>query len=212
MKSVGRNRLRLEFGLLYVVLPCGFALLALGDLIWYALPVMAAAAVILLSFTPGFRWRALLYFGAGDLATPLLLFSAALTPVAIALPLLLRPEAFFWIPRHNPELWILILAFYPFLSALPQELMYRALFFERYGALFPGRREAIVANGACFALAHLFLWNLPALLLSLAGGCAFAWAYRERRAFGLAWLMHAIAGGLLFTTGAGVFFYHGAAG
>ncbi len=204
-------RLRAEFATLYVALPVAFAWYAPPDAIWASMAAMLVLAAALLACTPGFRWR-VLWQGRGDMLKPTLAFSLLLAPVAVLLPLLLRPEAMFWLPRHQPELWLAILLLYPLISAFPQELAYRALFFERYGSLFPGRAVALLANGFVFGLAHLFLWNLPAVLLSAAGGVAFAWAYRERGSFPLAWLLHAVAGGALFTTGAGAFLYHGAVG
>ena len=114
------------------------------------------------------------------------------------------------LPRHDERLWIVILCFYPFVSALPQEIVFRALFFGRYGGLFPGPRVAIAANAGAFSLAHLFYWNWPAVILTLFGGALFAWAYREKKSFLFAWLMHALAGQIVFTTGLGIFFFHGA--
>ena len=75
---------------------------------------------------------------------------------------------------------------YPLLSALPQELVFRPLFFRRYGHLFPDGRIALLANGALFGLAHLMFWNWPAVLLSTAGGLIFAHAYARRGSFALA--------------------------
>lgn len=209
---IPRARLRAEFAALYIALPAAFAFLVPPDGFWAALAVMFVLAWALLARTPGFRWRSLRPRDGGGLLAPTLAFCAALLPVSAALPLLLRPEAFLWLPRQQPVLWLAILALYPLLSALPQELAYRALFFERYSSLFPNRHAALLANGLAFGFAHLFLWNLPAVLLSAAGGMVFAWAYRERGSFALAWLLHSLAGAALFTSGAGAFFYHGAVG
>ena len=41
------------------------------------------------------------------------------------------------LPRRATGLWLAILLLYPVLSALPQELIFRALFFRRYRRLFP---------------------------------------------------------------------------
>lgn len=205
------TRLRAEFVTLYVALPVAFAWLVPPDGIWASLLVMLVVSAVLLACTSSFQWR-FLWRGRGGLLAPTLALSLLLAPVAVMLPLLLRPDALFWLPYHRPGLWLAILLLYPLVSALPQELAYRALFFERYGSLFPSRSAALLANGLVFGLAHLFLWNLPAILLSVAGGVAFAWAYRERGSFPLAWLLHSLAGAMLFTTGAGAFLYHGTVG
>lgn len=206
------TRLWVEFAALYFALPLAFALLVPTGHFWSALAVMLAVATLLLALTPGYRWRSLWRGGTRGLLLPAAGFAVLLAPAAVALPLLLRPETLFWLPLRQPMLWLAIMVLYPLLSAFPQELAFRALFFERYGCLLPNRTKALLTNGFVFGLAHLFLWNLPAILFSALGGVVFAWAYRERGSFLLAWLLHSLAGAALFTTGAGVFFYHGAVG
>ena len=122
------------------------------------------------------------------------------------------PDQLLILPRERTELWLTILVLYPLLSAIPQELFYRALFFERYGRLFPGRPWAIAVNAGCFGLAHLFFANWPAVLLATAGGAVFAWAYAEKRSFVFACVLHSIGGLIVFTAGLGLLFYHGAVG
>jgi len=116
------------------------------------------------------------------------------------------------LPRRAPGLWLAILALYPLLSALPQELIFRVLLFRRYRRLFAGERAAVAASAVTFALAHLLFWNWVALALSLAGGAIFARAYLGRGGFALAVVLHAVCGWLIFTSGLGIFFYHGAVG
>ncbi len=203
------SRLWTEFALIFVATPLIMALGLPPGLIWSGLAGMLVVAVILLSRSDGFSWRSLLArpFVADWFA--LALFVALTVAVALGLVLWLRPGALFMLPLHDERLWIVILIFYPFVSALPQEIVFRALFFGRYGALFPGRHAAIAANAGAFSLAHLFYWNWPAVVLTLVGGAVFAWAYREKGSFLFAWLMHALAGQIVFTTGLGVFFFHG---
>ena len=201
-----------EFTILYVLFPVVFALALPPDAIWLVLLPLTAVTLILLARTSGFDWRHLRVGGLAGQLPVILGFSAAALVVSLAVTLLLRPEALFWLPRNDPKLWLLVMVLYPLLSVLPQELAWRVLFFTRYGGLFPNRRLAYAVNGACFALAHLFLWNAPALLLSGLGGIAFAMAYHGRGSFALACILHMLAGQILFTVGAGVFFYHGAVG
>jgi membrane protease YdiL (CAAX protease family) len=104
----------------------------------------------------------------------------------------------------------MILTLYPLLSALPQELVFRPLFFRRYGALFPGTAAAVACNALVFGLAHLMFWNWVALALTVAGGLIFARAYLGRGGFAMAVVLHAVCGAIIFTSGLGTFFYHGA--
>lgn len=39
-----------------------------------------------------------------------------------------EPELLLSFPRHRPGLWLAVMGLYPFLSALPQELIYRVFF------------------------------------------------------------------------------------
>lgn len=203
-------RLWAEFAAIFMALPLVMALGLPPALIWSGLAAMLVVAVILLSLSEGFAWRSLV---APPIVADWRVFLAFLVltvAVSIGFVLWLRPHALFMLPLHNERLWIIILCFYPVVSALPQEIVFRALFFGRYGSLFSSAPVAIAANAGAFSLAHLFYWNWPAVILTALGGAVFAWAYLERRAFLFAWLMHAIAGQIVFTTGLGVFFYHGA--
>jgi hypothetical protein len=69
---------------------------------------------------------------------------------------------------------------------------------------------AVGVNAAVFALAHLMFWNWVAVGLCLAGGVIFALGYLGRGGFAQALVLHALAGAIVFTSGLGTFFYHGA--
>jgi membrane protease YdiL (CAAX protease family) len=99
---------------------------------------------------------------------------------------------------------------YPWFSALPQEIVYRPLFFRRYAAILPaGVWPGIVLNAALFSLAHLMYWSWIVAAMTFTGGLAFAWAYRAARSFPMAVLLHAVAGWIVFGAGLGVYFYSG---
>lgn len=204
------RRLWPEFGAIFVALPLVMALGLPPVMIWSGLAAMLVGAVLLLCISEGFSWRSLLARPIIPDWTELAVFVATTTIAAVGLVMWLRPSAILFLPRYNVELWILILCAYPFVSALPQEIVFRALFFGRYGRLFPNRLTAIATNAAVFSLAHLFYWNWPAVILTAFGGAIFAWAYAVRGSFRYAWLLHALAGQIIFTTGLGVFFFHGA--
>ena len=71
---------------------------------------------------------------------------------------------------------------------------------------------AVAASAFVFALAHLLFWNWVALALTFAGGLIFARGYLGRGSFALAVVLHAVCGWVIFTSGLGSFFYHGAVG
>ena len=209
---IGARRLRLaaEFAALFIGLPVLMVFAFSPDMVWGVVAAMTLGGGALLSLTPGFRWRSLI---EGPLVADWRIFLAFVLLTAVICWMLvawLLPYRLLSLPQNAFRLWVLIMLLYPLVSALPQELVFRALFFGRYGSLFPDRRLAILANAGCFALAHLFFANWLAVTMAFAGGAIFAWVYLEKRSFGFAWLLHAIAGQIIFTSGLGVFFYHGA--
>mgnify|MGYP006280139507 CR=1 FL=1 len=207
-----RAALRLEFAALFLGAPllmaAFFGSYSLFAVIW----LLAGVALALLALTPGWRWRDLLR-GPVLAEWPLILGFSLLSGATIAaLVWWITPASFLAMPRWRPELWLLIMIAYPALSALPQELIFRTLFFERYGQLFPSKWTAILANGALFGLGHLFYMNPITIGSTAIGGAVIGWAYLRGRSTALAWILHAISGQLIFTLGLGRFFYSGAVG
>lgn len=201
-----------EFLALFVAAP-----VALAFLIGAAPPIallmgFVVLALWLLARTPGFRMREL-WRGPVLAEWPIVLgFTLLTTLVVAALALWLVPGRFLEIFRYRPELWLLIMAAYPLFSALPQEIIFRTLFFRRYARLFPHRHVALVINALVFGLAHLFFLHPVTLVLAVLGGAVFAWTYLRNGSTLLAVVLHSIAGQLIFTSGLGIYFYHGAVG
>ncbi len=210
-ERLGAGRL-VEFVSLYFGVPLVMATLLPPGALWPTLGVMTAIAAVLLIRTPGFR-MAELAEGLDTIDWRVVgLVTLAVALVVGGLVWLLVPAQALALPVRSPRLWLAILGLYPFLSALPQELIFRALFFRRYGTLFANRRIALAVNGALFSFAHLLFWNWVAILLCFAGGIVFGRAYLSRGGFPQAIVLHALSGWIVFTFGLGVYFYHGAVG
>lgn len=198
----------IEFAALFLLMPVLIAIFLPPRMMFAALFLFSLLGLVLLAISGDFDWRSL---GAGWRNLPFR--DAALMGLAIILfgAVLLgltRPEALFMPLRTRPQFLLMIAVLYPILSALPQELLFRALFFHRYGALMPSDRVAMLVNAGVFAFAHLLYWNPVTLLLTAIGGWLFARAYLTR-GFAAAWFMHAIAGNLVFAAGLGMHFYSG---
>lgn len=119
------------------------------------------------------------------------------------------PTRFLAFPRQSPGTWTLVMLLYPVLAALPQEVIFRALFFARYGGLFPNPIALVACNGLSFGLAHLVYGNWTAVALSALGGWLFAYRYHRTRSLLAVGLEHGLWGDLLFTLGIGWYFYSG---
>jgi len=138
-----------------------------------------------------------------------------LTRFAIGAPALLLgtalfyPELLFYLPRYRPKLWALIMCLYPLLSVYPQELLYRAFFRQRFGAVFRSAPAFLTANAIAFGWLHIIFQHPLAVILTVLGGFLFADTYRRTCSLRLVCLEHALYGDLLFTIGLGAFFYHG---
>jgi hypothetical protein len=117
---------------------------------------------------------------------------------------------FLSLPRRAPPFWAIIMVFYPIVSAFPQELIYRTLFFHRFGTLFGNRRVlAAAVNGALFGFAHIMFGSWISVVLSALLGFVIAWRYARARSFWGAWFEHALYGDLVFTVGLGRYFFTG---
>jgi len=205
-----RSRLWIEFAVLFVIVPV--AHVGFFDTFGPFVPLAAVFIIsaILLALTPGFRWREIIDCRGLHRHLPMIAVLIALcTAVTFGLTLLMIPERFLSFPRFSFDRYLIVISLYPFLSVLGQEVAYRLLFYRRYGELFPNRTAGILVSAFIFALAHAFYMNWVAVILSFASGIFFAWAYERTRSFMLVWILHSLAGQVLFTSGLGIFFYHG---
>lgn len=139
----------------------------------------------------------------------ILLRAAAAAAVIAPLVLWLEPSRFL-APLSEPPAHLLgRLVLYALVSAWPQEVLYRLLFFHRYAALFPGRGALVAASGLAFGVLHVVFPNALAPILSLPAGLALARTYRGTGSIGPIWLEHTLYGVLIFTLGLGGYFSGG---
>lgn len=123
--------------------------------------------------------------------------------------LIIQPENLFVFLKEQPIVWAMVLLLYPFLSALPQEFLYREFFFVRYKELFKKDWILVYMSAISFSFLHIVYDNPWALILSLAGGFMFARTYLKTRSLFWVSVEHAIYGALVFTIGLGNYFYEG---
>ena len=176
--------------------------------------VLCAYAVFWLTRSSDFSWRRL-WEGVG---WPKERRRAALGRFLVFAPLLLvstwlfDPETLFRFPRERPLFWAAVMILYPLLSVVPQELMCRTFFFERYAALFARPTALIAVNAFLFGFVHIVFNNWFAPVLSALGGVLFAMSYGEHRSLKRVTIEHAAYGCLVFTLGLGWYFFRPAWG
>jgi len=211
--TIRRVRLMLEVTLLFVLMPFAMAFAVHTyrvPLLLLLQPVLIAFVLYLLwdptfslrrELTRGFSWRTL-----AAILTLVPLVGAAM----VAGVWMTYPGDLLSFPTYSPRLWLMVMIFYPLLSALPQEFVYRTFFFHRYSPLFRDRRWlAITVNGALFGFAHVIFGSLVSVVLSAALGLLLAWRYDRTRSVWAVWLEHSLYGQLAFTIGLGRYFFTG---
>jgi membrane protease YdiL (CAAX protease family) len=208
----------IELLLLFILFPV--ALFLWGDrmAIFLSLWGFALYALLRMHFMPGFSWRNL-WQGQGwsSDAKRAALIRFAIAALLLFLLVLVLPLAhLFQFPRERPVMWLIVMLVYPFLSALPQEIIYRSFFFRAYGGKGPDHSNYsyysggfLALNAVLFGFSHL-PFNPVAMGLSAVGGFLFAYSYRLHRSLKWALIEHAAYGCLVFTLGLGVYFYLGA--
>ncbi|WP_245815195.1 CPBP family intramembrane glutamic endopeptidase [Shimia gijangensis] len=174
-----------------------------------ALFALTAIGLILLHATDGFHWRDLRYGWRKINWWMVLKFTAMMLALCLVVILIFAPDQMFNILKRDPRLMLMIFTLYPLVSALPQEIVFRPLFFRRYGEILPSGQAALVLNAAIFSMAHLMYWSWIVAAMTFAGGLVFAWAYEKQQNFPLAVVLHGIAGNLIFLAGLGIYFYSG---
>ena len=72
---------------------------------------------------------------------------------------------------------VLVILIYPFLSVIPQEIVYRVFFFQRY---FPDKRSfnfLTLLNMIVFSYGHIVFNNVHAILITVIVSPVFTYAY-----------------------------------
>ena len=127
--------------------------------------------------------------------------------VLVGIIWILHPDRVFAFPSERPIMWMVVMLLYPFLSALPQEFIFRTFFFHRYGELLTLKYGTILASSAAFSFLHIVYDNWWAVGLSFLGGLLFSITYYRTKSLYWVTVEHALYGCLVFTLGMGNYFY-----
>lgn len=135
---------------------------------------------------------------------PFLIFAA----IATAATYRWARRDLFTLVRKRPALWAVVMVGYPVLSVYPQGIVFRAFFFDRYRAVFPGAWLLILMSAVAFTYIHIIFRNWIAVALSALGGLLFAARYVETGSLFVSCVEHALYGCWLFTVGLGRWFFY----
>lgn len=207
------SRHAVEFAALFLVLPVALAWARLrGGVDVPVIPTLVALAALigLLQWRdPTFSFRDAMRPRIDRRVLRAILLRAAPGGIAlVGVALWLSPDELLAFPRERTRLWALVMVFYPLLSVLPQEFLYRVFLFHRYRGLFPERALPAV-SAAVFGLAHLLFGHWISVALTTVGGLLFATTYARTRCVWTASIEHAVYGQMVFTVGLGRYFYGG---
>ena len=211
-----RIRLLLELGGIFLLAP---VLIRFAIFDWrIPLPVvlqpLLLGLIVYLLWDPTFRLKSELNSGfpLAELVSIAIVFVAVGGLIAVVVAMHL-PEQFLRLPAERPRMWALIMVFYPLMSVIPQELIYRTFFFHRYGPLFGDARwMAITVNGLLFGFAHIIFGSYVSITLTALLGFLVAWRYERTGSFWGAWLEHSLYGCLIFSIGLSRYFFTGVSG
>jgi membrane protease YdiL (CAAX protease family) len=121
--------------------------------------------------------------------------------------LIFEPEKLLILPRSRLLLWVIIMIFYPIWSAYPQELIYRAFYFHRYGFLFKKKKVKILINALLFSFMHIIFNNWIAIVATFLAGLMFASTYLKSKSLMVVAIEHLLYGNFIYTIGLGNYFY-----
>jgi hypothetical protein len=199
---------------LYVVMPVVMAWAvvrfsyrrAMAPLLW----VVAALAVALLLQDPTYDRGTLFRLPLGHpYARVAALRFFVFAPLLLAFGRWLTPGEFLWFARRRPALWLAFAVLYPALSVVPQGILFRVFFLQRFGVLFESGPALLVAGALVFSLGHVIYRNVPALVITAVGGALFLDTYVHTQSMLLAAAEHGAYGIVAFTAGLGKFLYLG---
>ena len=136
----------------------------------------------------------------------IIIFSLIFLSLSFLYVILVDKDLLFIFPKTNFELWLLVILIYPFLSVIPQEIVYRVFFFQRY---FPNERSfyfLTLLNMIVFSYGHIVFNNVHAILITAIVSPIFTYAYLKKSFFTCV-ILHALGGQIIFTLGLGKYFF-----
>ncbi len=208
MVNTLKKKLVIEFLIIYCLIPLivisiNFFFSEQKIFVFLPLFLVFFLSLYLLKKTPSFSFESLKKKTEWNF---FFLISLIFIVSAFSYTIILDSNLLFNLPKNYFFLWVAVMLLYPIFSVIPQEIIFRVLFFERYSCLFKDQFLYLVLNSIIFAYIHLVFQNFHAFFITLITSPIFAYAYLNK-SFKTCLLVHTIGGQLVFTYGLGKFFY-----
>ena len=194
---------KLEFFVIFFILPSAIFFLDSSIIVFLTLYLVFTLSIVILYFDKSFSFTSLRKKVDWKF---IIIFSLIFFSLSFFYVILVDKDLLFIFPKTNFELWLLVILIYPFLSVIPQEIVYRVFFFQRY---FPNERSfyfLTLLNMIVFSYGHIVFNNVHAILITAIVSPIFTYAYLKKSFFTCI-VLHALGGQIIFTLGLGKYFF-----
>lgn len=194
---------KLEFFFIFLIIPSTIFFLDSSIIIFLTLYLVSILSLVILYFDKTFLFTSL---KKKIDWTFVIIFSVIFFFLGFFYVLLVDKNLLFIFPKTNFKLWLIVIFIYPFLSVIPQELVYRVFFFQRY---FPNIYRfyfPAFLNLVVFAYGHLVFSNMHAIIITAIVSPIFTYAYLKK-SFLTCVILHTLGGQIIFTLGLGKYFF-----
>lgn len=194
---------KLEFFFIFLIIPSTIFFLDSSIIIFLSLYLVSILSLVILYFDKTFLFTSL---KKKIDWTFVIIFSVIFFFLGFFYVLLVDKNLLFIFPKTNFKLWLIVIFIYPFLSVIPQELVYRVFFFQRY---FPNINRfyfPMFLNLVVFAYGHLVFSNMHAIIITAIVSPIFTYAYLKK-SFLTCVILHTLGGQIIFTLGLGKYFF-----
>jgi len=194
---------KLEFFFIFFILPSAIFFLDSSIIVFLTLYLVFTLSIVILYLDKSFSFTSLRKKVDWKF---IIIFSLIFLSLSFFYVILVDKDLLFIFPKTNFELWLLVILIYPFLSVIPQEIVYRVFFFQRY---FPNKKSfyfLTLLNMIVFSYGHIVFNNVHAILITAIVSPIFTYAYLKKSFFTCI-VLHALGGQIIFTLGLGKYFF-----
>lgn len=128
------------------------------------------------------------------------------TAGAVAIQMFTAPGMMFYYPAQKTWLYVIIIILYPFVSVIPQEIVFRAFFYYRYKDLTNSRLLLVTLNSLLFGFAHIIYGNWIAPVSAFLISFFLSHTYQKSNSVKEVSIEHFLYGAMVYTIGLGYFF------